>query len=86
MVGSPNRPIVKLRHLSADEKVRQEVYYREKRLHDEATALGHARREGIAEGIGIGRAEGIAEERKKTVARMRELGFDEEQIKSIYGE
>ena len=46
-----------LRQLSADEKVRQEAYYREKRLHDEATALGTARREGIAEG----RAEGIAE-------------------------
>ncbi len=68
------KTIVKLRHLSADEQVRQEVYYREKRLHDEATALGHARREGIAE------------ERKKTIARMRELGFDDEQIKSIYGE
>ena len=49
--------IVMLRQLSADEKVRQEAYYREKRLHDEATALGTARREGIAEG----RAEGIAE-------------------------
>ena len=29
--------IVMLRQLSADEKVRQEAYYREKRLHDEAT-------------------------------------------------
>ncbi|WP_432651497.1 Rpn family recombination-promoting nuclease/putative transposase [Huintestinicola sp.] len=39
--------IVMLRQLSADEKVRQEAYYREKRLHDEASALGHARREGM---------------------------------------
>lgn len=39
--------IVMLRQLSADENVRQEAYYREKRLHDEATALGHARREGM---------------------------------------
>ena len=31
--------IVMLRQLSADEKVRQEAYYREKRLHDEATAM-----------------------------------------------
>ena len=53
--------IVMLRQLSADEKVRQEAYYREKRLHDEATALGTARREGIAEGRAEGRAEGIAE-------------------------
>lgn len=39
-----------LRELSADEKVRQEAYYREKRLHDEATTLGNARREGEAIG------------------------------------
>lgn len=36
--------IVILRELNADEKVKQEAYYREKRLHDEASALGHARR------------------------------------------
>lgn len=46
--------IVILRELNADEKVRREAYYREKRLHDEATALGHARREGIAEGEALG--------------------------------
>ena len=40
-----------------EEKVRQEVHYREKRLHDEANALGGARKEGIAEGIEIGRPE-----------------------------
>ncbi len=33
-----NKTIVILRNLSGDEKVRQEAYYREKRLHDEATA------------------------------------------------
>ena len=38
--------IVMLREMSADEKIRQEAYYREKRLHDEASALGSARREG----------------------------------------
>lgn len=32
--------IVILRELNADEKVKQEAYYREKRLHDEASALG----------------------------------------------
>ncbi|MBQ8134962.1 MAG: hypothetical protein IJ192_11245 [Clostridia bacterium] len=40
------KTIVMLRELSTDEKVRQQVYYREKRLHDEATALNGARREG----------------------------------------
>ena len=35
-----------LHKLNADEKVKQEAFYREKRLHDEASALGTARREG----------------------------------------
>ncbi len=43
--------IVMLRQLSADEQVRMEAHYREKRLHDEATALGSARREGKSEGM-----------------------------------
>lgn len=51
--------IVMLRQISADEQVKMEAYYREKRLHDEASALGSARREGkeegIVEGIEIGR-------------------------------
>jgi len=45
------KAVVVLRELNADEKVRKEAYYREKRLHDEATALGHARREGEAVGM-----------------------------------
>lgn len=51
------KTIVMLRELSTDEKVRQQVYYREKRLHDEATALNGARREGRVEGRVEGRAE-----------------------------
>ena len=46
--------IVMLRRLSSDEKIRQEAYYREKRMHDEANALGGARREGYAEGLAEG--------------------------------
>ena len=68
--------IVVLRELNADDKVRQEAYYREKRLHDEATALGHARREG--EAIGAKR------EREKAKALLRSLGHSEEEIKSLY--
>ena len=41
--------IVMIRQLSADEKVRQEAYYREKQLRDEASALNGARIEGRAE-------------------------------------
>ena len=51
-----HKTIVILRELSADEQVREEARRREKRLHDEATALNHARKEGVAEG----RAEGEA--------------------------
>ncbi|MCQ2417999.1 MAG: hypothetical protein MJ071_09375 [Oscillospiraceae bacterium] len=82
--------IVILRQMSADEKIRQEAYYREKRLHDEASAMGGAKREGIeigrAEGRAEGMAEGKAEERQDTINKMRALGFTEEQIKAIYGE
>jgi predicted transposase YdaD len=74
--------IVRLRQLSADEKIQQEAYYREKRLHDEATALASAKREGIAEG----RAEGKAEQRAEKIFQMRKLGFTEEQIKAIWDE
>ncbi len=52
--------IVMLRQLSADEKIRQEAYYREKQIHDEASALGSAKREGLAEGEAIGLVKGEA--------------------------
>ena len=73
------KTIVKLRELSADERIRQEAYYREKRLHDEATALNGARREGIAIGKDLGRAE-FADE---MVVRMRNMGMSEEEIRRI---
>ena len=86
------KAIVVLRELNADEKVKQEAYYREKRLHDEASALGSARREGIAEGIvlgkkegiALGRKEGIEEERQKTIAKLRAMGMTEEDIRKLY--
>ena len=77
-----NETIVMLREMSADEKIRQEAYYREKRLHDEATALGNARREGIEIGRAEGRVEGRAEGIEKMVAGMRAAGFTEEQIEA----
>ena len=66
--------IVMLRQLNADDKIRQEAHYREKRLHDEATALGNARREGKVE------------ERNAIAENMRKNGFTEEQIKLALGE
>ena len=85
-----NKTILIIRNLSGDEKVRQEAYYREKRLHDEATALGHARREGIAEGLEKGRAEGRAEGRgeikQELTRKWLEKGMTEDQIKELLGE
>ena len=78
--------IVMLRKLSADEKVRVEAFYREKHLHDEAAALGTARREGFAEGEDSGEAKGRAETTAKIIAQMRKSGFTEEQIKLALGE
>ena len=94
--------IVMLRQLSADEQIRMEAYYREKRMHDEASALGSARREGEAigrvkgEAIGEargrvkgraeGKAEGKFEERNALTMRMRQKGYTEEQIKDLLGD
>ena len=88
------KTIVILREMSADEQIREEARRREKRLHDEATALNHARKEGIEEGIEKGRAEGeaIGEARGRaegiaSVAEaMRKKGYTEEQIKDLLGE
>lgn len=74
--------IVMLRQLSSDEKIRQEAYYREKRLHDEATALGNARREGRAEG----RVEGRVERDTELIEKWRKKGMTEEQIRDLLGE
>ncbi len=53
-----HKTTVILREMSADEQIREEARRREKRLHDEAIALNHARKEGIAEGIAEGEARG----------------------------
>ena len=80
------KTIVILREMSADEKIREEARRREKRLHDEATALNHARKEGIEEGIAEGEARGREAERASIAETMRKNGFTEEQIKLALGE
>ena len=91
--------IEQIRELSADEKLRREAFYREKRLHDEANAINGSRREGIrigrvegekigrAEGEKIGRAEGEkigrAEKEKELVEKLLKKGFSKEQIEDI---
>lgn len=85
------KTIVKLRHMSADEQVRQEAFRREMRLHDEATQMGNAKREGIAEGRAEGRVEGIAEgiaegearKERAFIEALRKQGFTEDMINGI---
>lgn len=72
--------IVILRELNADEKVRQEAYYREKRLHDEATALSYARREGEA----VGLKKGVEKERQETITKLHAMGMSDDDIKMFY--
>ena len=70
-INEVKKAIVVLRELNADDQLRAEAYYREKRLHDEATALGHARREGKEEG----RAEGLVEGMLVTLAGLVKDGL-----------
>ena len=78
--------IFKMRELSADEQLKWDVYYREKRLHDEASALSGARKEGIE----IGRAEGRIEGQNEFVAflkkKWRSEGKSEEEIEKLLSE
>ena len=64
-----------VRELSADEKLRIEAFYREKRLHDEANAINGSRREGIK----IGRAE----KRSEIIEKLLKKVFSKEQIEDI---
>ena len=80
------KTIVILREMSADEKIREEARRREKRLHDEATALNFAKKEGRAEGLAEGRVEGETAAFTAVIETMRKNGFTEEQIRLALGE
>ncbi|MGN0605542.1 MAG: Rpn family recombination-promoting nuclease/putative transposase [Oscillospiraceae bacterium] len=67
--------IVILRELNADEKIKQEAYYREKRLHDEASSLGFARREGETIGMAKGEAIGMAKGEAIGMAKGEAIGM-----------
>ena len=70
-----HKAIVLLRELNADEKLQQQVHYREKRLHDEASALGNAQRKGEKIGMEKGKAIGIEEGILLTLAKFVEDGI-----------
>lgn len=65
--------------MSDDTRIREIARLREKATHDEASALGNAKREGIEKGRAEGRVEGVEE----VINKMRKSGMTEEQIKQI---
>ena len=101
-IPETKKSIVEIRYLSEEEKIRLQTEYREKALHDEASAMSDARMKGFAEGFAkgfeegftkgfdegfaIGFAEGKAELRRAVESKMRNMGYSEEQIKAIFGE
>lgn len=93
MLKQSNVPIITkavsiIYDLSEDTKIREMARLREKTLHDEASALANAKSEGEAIGLekgeAIGLEKGKTEERAETIARMKSLGFTDEQINAIY--
>ena len=101
-IPETKKSIVEIRYLSEEEKIRLQDEYREKALHDEASAMSDERMKGFAEGFAkgfeegftkgfdegfaIGFAEGKAELRRAVESKMRNMGYSEEQIKAIFGE
>lgn len=80
-VSEIQKAVMIIHKMSDDEKIQEAARLREKALHDEATALGHARREGIAEGEQIGLQKGITEERSRLEANLRTMGLSEDIIR-----
>ena len=70
------KAVVILNEMSADEEMREMARLREKAILDHNSAMNFARREG--------KAEGKAEEREATIARMRQKGYTEEQIHDLF--
>ena len=71
----------KIDMVSADEKIRQEAWTREKTLNDYYSDMFNAREEGIQEGIEIGRKK----VREKTIEAMKKLGYSQEDIDKAIG-
>lgn len=78
-VNQNNEVTLILRELNVDEKIRYFADMREKALHDEASALHHAREEDIMQG----RTEGIEEGNRQIIEKMRKSEMTDEQIQAI---
>ena len=85
-----------IRRMSADEKVKERARLEEKRLHDEASIIGTARRQGLREGYEKGRNEGRNEGRIEILYKLINggstepfiisLGYTEEEYKKALNE
>ena len=71
--------IVILRELSADEQLRRLAEMREKRLHDEASTLNGARREGFQQG----EIKGRNDRDNELIEKWTKKGYSDEQIKEL---
>ena len=81
------KAVMIIHQMSEEEKLQELARLREKALHDEASALSTARKEGREQGRAEGRAEGREQGRDERedelVKRMRENGIPEDQIQKI---
>lgn len=86
MIKNTDVPIMKdavrvIYGMSDDTRIKKTVRLREKAMHDEISALGNARREGVEEGVAKGMEKGM----EKVIDQMRKSGMTEDQIKQILG-
>ena len=80
-----------IRKMSADEKLKEIARLEEKRLHDEASIIGTARRQGLKEGFEQGEKKGFEQGEKKgfeqgridAICRMISSGFPEPIISDL---
>ena len=83
---------------SEETRLKEIARLREKTLHDEASALGNAKEEGVAIGLAkglaigmakgeaIGLAKGKSETKSAIIANMKAMGMTDEQIKALLPE
>ena len=72
-----------IRKMSADEKVKEKARLEEKRLHDEASIIGTARRQGLKEGFERGEKEGFEKGRIEVLYKLINGGSSEPFIISL---
>ena len=83
-----DRAIDDLYNMNNNEKLKELARMREKAMHDKASELEEAIQTGEERGLAKGRAEGMAKgranERANMLAKMKEFGLSDEDIKKIF--